>query len=332
MVRRATIERSARSAEHGAGYGADADYAETASTARSRPARAWGGAGGRWLVWVFRGIAWAVLLLIGFRGVVAIVSSERSSGTPAAAPAQASSSFPVTLADAYALQFAQVYLNFSPGQASQRASELAAFLPAGSDPQLGWNGTGSSQLQAEEVASTDVGDAHHAMVTVLARVNGQMMQLGVPVYAASGGLVVSGAPAWLPAPARAILPSTGPANTDPTATGQLTTLLRAFFAAYASGNEATLSRFLAPGTTLAGLNGAVICHGLTTVTVPPGGATRHIIATVDWSVPPRNASGQVVNRGSAAQLDMSYALTVVNRSGTWYVTGISPAAGSPGAP
>ena len=79
------------------------------------------------------------------------------------------------------------------------------------DPQLGWNGQGTSVLQSEQVASTDVQDAHHAVVTLLARVNGQLMQLGVPVYASSDGLVVSSAPAWLPAPGRAALPT--PANT-----------------------------------------------------------------------------------------------------------------------
>ena len=333
MVRRSTIERSSRSAEHGLGYEADADYAEAASTARSRPTRTWGGAGGRWLVWTFRVIAWIVLLLIGFRGVTAIVSGEKSTGAAPAAPAaQPGTSFPVTLADAYALQFGQVYLNYSPGQVNQRASALSAFLPAGSDPQLGWNGTGSSQLQSEEVASTDVRDTQHAVVTLLARVNGTLMELGVPIYAASGGLVVSGAPAWLPAPSRAIPPTSAPVNTDPTATAQLTTLLRAFFPAYASGNEVTLTRFLTPGANVTGLNGAVIYHSLAGVSVPQGGSTRHIIATVVWSVPARNASGQVVNRGSAAQLNMSYALTVENRSGTWYVTDISTATGSPGAP
>ncbi len=331
MVRRSTVERSPRSAEHGLGYEGEADHAAPASADRSRPARNWGGAGGRWLVWTFRVLAWAILLLVGFRGVVAIVSSEKSPAAAPAVTAQPSGSFPVTLADAYALQFGAAYLNFSPGQASQRASALAAFLPSGADPQLGWSGTGSSQLQSEQVASTNVLDAHHAVVTLLARVNGQLMQLGVPIYAASGGLVVSGAPAWLPAPGRAVLPTAAPGNTDATATAQLTTLLRAFFPAYASGNQATLGRFLAPGTTIAGLNEAVTFQNLATVTVPPGGATRHIIANVVWSVPARNASGQVVNRGPA-QLNMSYALTVVSRSGTWYVTDINAATSPPGAP
>lgn len=333
MVRRSTIERSARSAEHGLGYEADADYAEPSTTGRSRPTRIWGGAGGRWLVWTFRVIAWLVVLLIGFRGVMAIVSGQSSTGAAApASPTQPATSFPVTLADAYALQFGQVYLNYSPGQANQRATALGTFLPAGSDPQLGWNGTGSSELQSEQVASTDVSGAQHAVVTLLARVNGTLMELGVPIYAASGGLVVSGTPAWLPAPSRAIPPTGTPVNTDPTATGPITTLLRAFFPAYASGNEVTLTRFVTPGAKVTGLNGAVTYQSLAGVTVPQGGSTRHIIATVVWSVPARNASGQAVNTGSAAQLNMSYALTVENRSGTWYVTDISTASSSPGAP
>ena len=146
-------------------------FPDASRPGRGRPARTWGGAGGRWLVWLFRGIAWAVLLLIGYRGVVAIVSNESQLGPrrPRVRRRPPTTSFPVTLADAYAVQFGQVYLNYSPGNSAQRASQLAAFLPSGSDPQLGWNGRGTSQLQSEEVAGTDVQDAHHAVVTLLAR-------------------------------------------------------------------------------------------------------------------------------------------------------------------
>ena len=112
-------------------------------------------------------------------------------------------------------------------------------------------------LQSEQVATTDVQDAHHAVVTLLARVNGQLMQLGVPVYASSDGLVVSSAPAWLPAPGRAALPSPANTGSDSATQAVLTNQLPAFFQAYASGNQVTLGRFLAPGTTLTGLKGAV---------------------------------------------------------------------------
>jgi Conjugative transposon protein TcpC len=332
MVRRSTVDRSPHLGEHGLGY-EGAEYSGRDQNARPRSGRTWGGAGGRWLVWLFRGVAWAVLLLIGYRGVVAIVSGE--SGTGQAAPAAstpAASAFPVTLADAYALQFGQVYLNYSPGGAAQRAAELGAFLPSGSDPQLGWNGRGTSRLQSEEVAATHVRDDHHAVVTLLARVNGQLMQLGVPVYASSDGLVVSGAPAWLPAPARAALPSAAPAGSDSATQAVLTNQLPAFFQAYASGNAVTLGRFLAPGTSLTGLNGAVNFQSIANISVPPGGDTRHIIATVDWSVPARNSAGQITKAGPPAQLQMSYALTVVKQNGTWYVRDISAATESPGSP
>jgi hypothetical protein len=238
----------------------------------------------------------------------------------------------VTLADAYALQFGQVYLNYNPHDAGQRATQLGTFLPSGSDPQLGWNGQGTSQLQSEQVATTDVQDAHHAVVTLLARVNGQLMQLGVPVYASSDGLVVSSTPAWLPAPGRATLPAAANTGSDSATQAVLMNQLPAFFQAYASGNEVTLGRFLAPGTTMTGLKGAVDYQSIAAISVPPGGATRHIIATVVWSVPARTSTGQVSKGGAAAQLQMGYALTVVKQNGTWYVKDISTATESPGPP
>ena len=81
--------------------------------------------------------------------------------------AAAGSGFPTGLAEAFALQFGNVYLNFSPATAAQRASELAPFIPVGSDPQFGWNGAGPQQLQSEQVASISVQDANHAVVTLL---------------------------------------------------------------------------------------------------------------------------------------------------------------------
>jgi hypothetical protein len=333
MVRRSTVDRSPHSAEHELDYEAGTEYSGSEPTKRSRSGRTWGGSGGRWLVWAFRGIAWAVLLLIGYRGVVAILSNESSSGQSApVTSAPATSGFPVTLADAYAEQFGQVYLNYNPHDAGQRAAHLGAFLPSGADPQLGWNGQGTSVLQSEQVATTDVQDAHHAVVTLLARVNGQLMQLGVPVYASSDGLVVSSAPAWLPAPGRAALPTPANTGSDSATQAVLTSQLPAFFQAYASGNEVTLGRFLAQGTTLTGLEGAVVYHSIAAISVPPGGTTRHIIATVVWSVPARTATGQIAKGGAAAQLQMGYALTVVKQNGTWYVKDISAATESPGPP
>src|SRR5450759_3190956 len=84
-------------------------------------------------------------------------------------------SFPVTLAEAYAADFGRVYLNFSPQNQGQREQQLAAFVPASvaaANPNLGWNGIGQMSLQSEQVAGITVQDPAHAVVTLLASVNG----------------------------------------------------------------------------------------------------------------------------------------------------------------
>ena len=333
MVRRSTVDRSPQPDLYGAGYGAEAgDHRQGDTGKRPRSGPGWRGAGGRWLVWTFRVVVWAVLLIIGYRGVMAIVLNETPpSHTPPARVAQAPD-FPTQLAGAFALQFGQVYLNASPATASQRASELAAFLPPGApDQQLGWNGGGSLTLQSEEVAGVRVQDAQHAVVTLLARVNGQMMELGVPVYAAAGGLGISGEPAWLPAPKPAVAPAPPAVNTDNATESELMGQLPAFFTAYASGDQSTLGRFLAPGTSVTGLGGSVMFSSVTGVTAPVGGTVRHVVATVVWEIPGAAAKGTRAGN-TTANLEMTYALTIVRQHGTWYVQSIAPSTQAGGQP
>jgi hypothetical protein len=158
------------------------------------------------------------------------------------------------------------------------------------------------------VASTAVHDNNRAVVTLLASVNGQLMELGVPIYTANGALAVSGDPAWLPAPAQATPPSTAPSTADPTAQAALNAQLPAFFQAYASGDTATLNRFLAPGASVTGLGGSLSYAGISSLSVPTGGATRNITVTVTW---------QLV--GQTAKFNSSYDMTVVNQGGKWFV-------------
>jgi Conjugative transposon protein TcpC len=325
MVRRSTVDRSPQSDVYDADYAAGTGDLAPEGGKKDRTSPGWRGAGGRWLVWVFRIVVWAVLLLIGYRGVTAIMTGE-TGNSPAPAPAASpGSGFPSALAGAYALQFGQVYLNADPATASQRASELATFLPAGSDSQLGWNGSGSLQLKSEQVASVAVQDAHHALVTLLARVNGQLMELGVPVYSSGGALAVSGEPAWLPAPAKASVPTPSAPTSDAATQSELMSQLPAFFQAYASGDQVTIDRFLAPGTHITGLGGALTFGSLTGVTVPTGGDTRQTVATVVWHVPGQaSPSPGTTNASPPAGLEMSYALTIVKRSGTWYISALGP--------
>jgi Conjugative transposon protein TcpC len=325
MVRRSTVDRSPQPTVYNAGGDAGTgDLAQGSGGTREYAAPGWRGAGGRWLVWTFRVVVWLVLLVIGYRGVMAIVLNETPPGHARPAPAPTAPSFPVALAGAYALQFGQVYLNFSPATANQRAAQLAQFLPAGTtNQQLGWDGNGSLTLQSEQVAGVKVQDAHHAVVTLLARVNGGLMELGVPVYASAGALVVPGEPAWLPAPKAAVPPSPPAVNPDTGNQAVVTKLLPGFFTSYASGDQATLGRYLEPGVSMTGLGGSVTYGSLTAVAVPPGGSVRHIVATVLWQIPGQPAAGGRAAKPSAG-LEMTYALTMVRQHGTWYVRSIAP--------
>jgi hypothetical protein len=99
--------------------------------------------------------------------------------------------------------------------------------------------------------------------------------------------------------------------------------LPAFFTAYASGDQSTLGRFLAPGTSVTGLGGSVVYGSVTGVTAPAGGNVRHIVATVVWEIPGQAAKGARPGN-TTASLEMTYALTIVRQHGTWYVQSIAP--------
>lgn len=356
MARKATLDRGLRPDELAADeFAADSvapDGPLTAGPASMRRSQ-WGGSGGRWMVWALRAVIWAVVVIVGFRGVASIVASVRQSGTGAAGSTAgaAGSGFPASLAEAFTLQFGQVYLNFSPATAGQRASELTPFIPVGADPQFGWNGAGSQQLQSEQVASISVSNAHQATVTLLARVNTGLIELGVPIYSAQGGLVVSAEPALLPAPDRVGPPPARATASDPAAKTALSVQLPGFFRAYASGDQQGLARFLAPGSAVTGLGGAVTFGAVTAIEVPSGGATRRIAVSVTWELPappaPQRPAGRQRQRqsqssatsgGTATQvspppgLQMTYEMTVVKQHGAWYVRAIGPSATQPGGP
>ncbi len=322
MVRRssvASLDSGAESSVYGEGP------PETAESGTRRPNAPWGGGGGRWAVWPMRVVLWATILVIGYRGITAIFLNETpSSGNAnpkvgAAGEQPPESAFPVTLGEAFALRFGQLWLNFSPSTATQRAQQLAAFIPASAratDPEFGWPGTGTSTVQSLSVAGVEVRSAQTAVVTLLATRNNQLMELGVPLYAAGGGLVVSGEPALLPAPSTAALPKAQSASSDQVAKTVLAGQLPDFFQAYASGDRAALSRYVEAGASLTGLGGAVGFGSIASLDVPQGGTTRDITVIVDWTLPGQVGLG-------AARLATTYDMSVVDRqSGRWYVKDI----------
>lgn len=307
-----------------------------------RPPRMGRGAGGRWLVWIMRMLVWAVLLLIGYRGVAAIITGQPvTGGSPVAShPATSSATgFPVMLGQAYALEFGQVYLSYSPAAAAKRAAALAPFLPAGSDPELGWNGAGTQTLQSEQVAGIQVLSAHRAIVTLLAQVDGgRLIELGVPLYSAGGAMVISGQPALLSPPPGADLPAAQPSAPADVAAGRsLAGALPAFFRAYASGNAAALRPFSEPGHRLSGLGGVVTFVRITSTVVPKSaGPVRQILVTVRWlgvlptSTSPIVPGGPASTAHAPGEIDMTYAMTVVRHAASWLVRSVGAAAVQPG--
>jgi hypothetical protein len=331
MVRRATLDRGMPRAPDDEALLAD----PAPKRARRSAAKSRRGAGGRLVIWVLRGVAWLVLLLIGYRGVAAIVMGTPATSPAAGPSASPTSTFPETLAEAYALQFGNVYLNFSPAQATRRSELLASFLPSGTDAQLGWNGAGTQTVENEQVASIKVQGPHHAVVTLLALVdNNHLIELGVPIYAADGGrMVVSGEPALLPAPRRAVAPESVGGNSDQVAVAALNTQLPPFFRAYADGGQATLDRFLTSGAQVTGLGGAVTYGSIQSITVPFGGATREITVVVVWHV---NSSADGASSPpvatAPASLETTYRMTVVRQGTSWYVQSIGTSTQSSGPP
>jgi hypothetical protein len=237
-----------------------------------------------------------------------------------------------SLAGAFALDFGRAYLDYGPATATARSRELAPFLPPGADRQFGWNGTGAQHLLTEQVASIAVTGRHSVVVTLLATLTtGRMIELAVPVYIDHGALVVSSRPALLAPPARAVPHIPGQSATDPAAQAALQRQLPAFFAAYASGDETTLSRFTTPGSHLRGLAGMVTFGGLDLVVAPPGGDTRTITATVTWDLASR-AQRSRPRASATASLQMTYQLTVQRQGTSWDVQSIGAVTSALGPP
>jgi hypothetical protein len=218
------------------------------------------------------------------------------------------SGFPVMHGENFSMRSGQVQFNYSPS-----AAEQLAFIPEDvrdNDPQFGWNGSETSVTRSIQVAGIDARSAGTAAATLPAGVNGQPMELGVPRYASDGRPVVSGHPAWLPAPPVTALPNARRVSSDQTAKSALASQLPGFSQAFADGDQAALGRYLAPGAPNSGL----------------GGATRHTTVTPDWTIPDQVGPG-------SPTLVTSYDMSVIDQqSGRWYVKDIRASTQPMGTP
>ena len=290
------------------------------------------GAGGRWVLWPLRVVLWTALLVIAFRGITAIIFS--SSPAPAGRTGTGTGGeFPVSLAEAYATEFGRGDPGFSrrawasgTGSGGFRAAQRL-----GRQPEPGLERHRPARPAVLAGGGHQGAGPQHAVVTLLALLGGQLMELGVPVAATGRGLVVSGEPAWLPAPPQAS-PPPAPRGSDQVAQSQLMNELPAFFQAYASGDSAALNRFGVHGVSVAGLGGAVTFDQISALHVPPGGTTRQITVTVIWQLSEPPGSVAAGNQGVTSKLEMTYGMSVVDlQGGKWYVKGIGASSEAVGA-
>lgn len=290
---------------------------------RSRRPRA--GAGGRWWVGVGRVLLWAFIIVIVFNGIWFPIRNGFSLPTSAAGPeATETVEFPETAAAAFALRFAETYLETSDPEARQ--SGLAAFVPEG---QVGQLNLPADSLTGENltVMAVDILDEHNAVVVVRADVNDEAMSLEVPVYSDGSSLVLSGGPALLAAPSQAELPAGSSFEEDPQVADQLGGVLTGFFEAYAE-EAGHLDRYVEPGATVTPLpTNSVEFLELSDITVPSQSSTgdddvRQVATTVVWALPSADPND---GTGDPGQMVQNYLVTVVNSGNEWYVRDIQGA-------
>ncbi|MDT0327897.1 conjugal transfer protein [Nocardiopsis lambiniae] len=286
-----------------------------------RPRRSRAGAGGRWWVGVGRAVLWAFLIVVIFNGIWFPLRGGLA--LPASDPepeVTETSAFPETSAAAFALRFADAYLDTE--DVESRRSALAAFVPEGEATALD---APAGSLAGENLAVTavDVKDDNNALVVIRADVNGEPMSLEVPVYADGDSLVISGSPALLAAPDRASLPERAAFDTDPAAADQLREVLVGFFGAYAQQPD-HLDRYLEPGATIVPLPAnSLEFSELSDPVVPSRTSTgdddvREVAVTVDWVLPAPEGE-------RTGTLTQGYLVTVVNSGNEWHVRDIQGA-------
>lgn len=320
MARRSAGKRAA-GAEAPAGEPADGDdwseWEGDTPPGRKRPRRPSRASGGRWWVWVGRGVLWAFLIVVIVNGVWHPFRDGFAQPAEDTDDEEDSAAFPEAAASAFALGFAEVYFN---AEAEEREEALARYVPEGQVSTLD-NGAALSGANLQVVGVEPVGE-DFGIVTLTVAVNGEPMRLDVPVYAGDGGesFAVSGPPATLAAPETADLPDEPDAETDPAAREELQEDLENFFEAYAETPD-FLDRFLEDGARVTPLpEGLFELDGVESVAVPPAASTsedvRTVQATVVWRL-----SGSDDENG----LTQSYQLTVVREGTDWNVRDIQGA-------
>ncbi|MGC5401899.1 hypothetical protein ACPXCP_39935 [Streptomyces sp. DT20] len=239
-----------------------------------------------------RGLVWGVLGLAAITGIRSWVVPARVRLPPQTAPVTAPA-YPEAAAQAVAARLARAYLTWDAEAPEARAAELAAIMPPGSDPAMGWDGKGRQDVTAVEPGAVDPGPGGRAHVRVEALLaaagagqRARWVALDVPVVKTPGGQVaVTGQPGFLGVPATGPKAPDGPGPvTDPELSQATAGPVREFFTAYADGSGT--GTVTAPGARIPPLPDGIEFRSLDSWAIDTAqkGADRAGTALVTWSL------------------------------------------------
>ncbi|MBK3626696.1 conjugal transfer protein [Streptomyces sp. MBT49] len=277
---------------------------------------------------------------LGSCGVMGLVIGKSSGTTTAGLDASDANryrltEFPTEQAAAFAEQYAQLCMTFSPDTSSARRTDLARYASAGVDPDCGWSGEGTSKAVSVTWDGTaeklpEYGDHGRYLGVQVRTEDGTLTTLTVPVYvqnlATGEGMRVSGDVGQMPLPAAADVPEVDQDDevVDDTLSTQLQKeVLPGYFEAWGASNATAMARFLTPDATLTattGLAGRLTAPQIgTVVALVPASAQNSKPYTYDsgQAVQVRVAVDWTDSKGVAVR--RAYRMTIVNTAQGWFV-------------
>ena len=260
-----------------------------------------------------RALLWFMVAVLLIRGAADVFERD----APAAAGQESSArgvAWPDDEARAFAVEFARVYLSYSPAKPELYADAVRAMVaPELADtvaPQLDENAPGRV-VGAATVARTVRLDGRHALITVAA---GGGRYLTVPVARdAAGGLAVYDLPSFAPPPTRGAVAAASLEALSGAEQAEIRDVLERFFRAFLAGDTRALAYYAPAGVPISALARRHEFIDLVSLarTAAGRGRSRQVLATV-----------RVRDAGSTAVYALRYRLRLV-RGDRWLVAEVN---------
>jgi hypothetical protein len=257
-----------------------------------------------------RALLWLLVIVLLARGLTSLLATEKATPPPVAKPlAHSAAAWPDDEARAFASDFARAYLTApTPSLASYVTPDLAATIAPEYDAKVRQE---VSSVSVARVAS--LGSAG-ALITVAATVGDDTRYLAVPIaHDRHGGLVVTGPPSLVGAPARAAVEAPTLEPLDGTERPAIEDALNRFLTAYLAGDAHALEYLVPPATRISPVGRQYELVGITSLLLaaPAKGRTREVWASV-----------RARDVQSRATYGLRYRLQLV-RDDRWYVSAVT---------